>query len=83
MISSTRVTKEAMTSTNTGMRISGRTRLRTRETVPLEQTMTAVVARPMPSPLVAEVVVASSGQSPSRATSIWLLLQMPPLRMLP
>ena len=59
------------------MRTSGRTTLRMSETVMLDMTSTAVVAMPMPRPLVAEVVVASSGHSPSSATSAWLLFHRP------
>ncbi len=73
------VTKEAITSTNTGSRTSGLTRLRISDTVTLERASTAVVASPIPRPLVAEVVVASRGQSPSRATRAWLLPQRPSL----
>ena len=43
----------------------------------LDMVSTAVVAMPMPRPLVAEVVVASRGHMPSRATRDWLLLQSP------
>mgnify|MGYP001128716523 CR=1 FL=1 len=60
------VTKEAITSTNTGSRTSGLTRLRMSETVTLERASTAVVASPIPRPLVAEVVVQEGDAQPLR-----------------
>jgi hypothetical protein len=71
-----------MTSTKTGSRTSWRTQLRMRETVTLEATSTAVVASPSPMPLIRVLETASRGQSPSSATSAWLLVQSPSVRIL-
>jgi len=83
MLNSTAVTKEAMTITQTGNLTSERTKFRINDTVQLDRVNTRVVASPRPSPLMAVLVTASSGHSPSSATSAWLLFYKPSLTSLP
>ena len=71
------VTSAAATSTNSGTRHAGTTARRTSEITMFVTSSTAVVARPRAKPLTAEVVTASSGDSPSSCTNVRLLRQRP------
>ena len=48
-----------------------------REITTLEQMRTKVAARPIPTPLMVELVTASAGQVPSTSTSTGFSLMMP------
>ena len=76
---STSVTRAAINSTNTGMRTWGLIMPRNIETTPFEATITAVVASPIPSPLVAVPVTASSGHNASSCAKTTLLVHRPSL----
>ena len=78
---STRVTRVAMSTMYTGMRTSSLTRCRTAEISMLDASSTAVVASPMPRPLVALPVTASVGHSASICANTTLLSQRPSLAM--
>ena len=71
------VTRAAMMSTNTGMRISFGTKLRTPDTAPLEAAITSVVATPSDSALTTLLLIASSGHRPSSCTSPVFCLMRP------
>ena len=71
------VTKAAITTMNTGMRtLSGVTDFR-QEITKLVQMSTAIVARPIDIPFMAEVVVASVGHIPSIKTNVGFSLTIP------
>ncbi len=81
MTSCRMVTKAAMTTMKTGMRtLSGVTDFR-HEMTKFVQMSTAIVARPIDMPFIADVVVASVGHIPSIRTNVGLSLTMP-LRMI-
>src|SRR5512147_216731 len=63
------------------MRTSGLMRLRAEDTRALAATSTAVVARPMPRPLVAELVTAMVGHMPRIWANTMLFSQSPSLVM--
>src|SRR5690606_18813664 len=67
---------------NTGMRTLGLTQLRISATAVFEQTSTAVVASPMPRPLVAVPVTASSGHRASIWVNTMFCDHRPSLKML-
>lgn len=64
------VTKEAMTTTKTGMRTMSGVRFLMRDITRFEQMSTNIVASPIDRPLIAEVVVASVGHIPKRRTNV-------------
>ena len=71
------VTKAAITTMNTGMRtLSGVTDFR-QEITKLVQMSTAIVARPIDIPFMAEVVVAKVGHIPSIKTNVGFSLTIP------
>ena len=74
---STMVTKVAMITINTGIRTCFGIMLRTIETMRLEQVSTNTTARPMVSPLMADVVTARVGHIPSSMTSMGFSFQNP------
>ena len=77
MTSCSMVTKAAITTMNTGMRtLSGVTDFR-HEITKFVQMSTAIVARPIDIPFMAEVVVASVGHMPSIRTNVGFSLTMP------
>jgi len=71
------VTTEAITSTNTGRRTSGRTQWRIIDTSTLLTTSVSSVASPRPRALTVVLEMASSGQRPSTCTSAGLLRHRP------
>src|SRR5574340_126011 len=66
-----------MIRTNTGMRISFGTKLRTLDTAPLEAAITRVVASPSDSALMTLVLMASVGHRPSTCTRLEFCLMRP------
>jgi hypothetical protein len=76
---STMVTIAALIRMKTGIRTSRVIRLRNRDTRQLAAAITAVVASPMPRPLVALVVIAIAGHRPSIMAKTPLLFQRPSL----
>ena len=75
------VTKDAIIIMNIGiLKLAGMIFLN-EEINKLERIKTKVAARPIPSPLYAEVVTASVGQSPIARTRIKLFLTMPSIRV--
>ena len=64
-----------------GIRTADGTRWRTLETRVLEATSTAVVASPIPSPLVADAVTAIAGHIASNWPAIMLLSHKPSRRI--
>jgi hypothetical protein len=88
MVSSTMVTNEAIITIKEGILTLSGIKSLTSETTKLDITKTKVVANPIPSPLMAEVVVPSVGQRPKSNTKtgfsfinpfeklfIWLIVQ--------
>ena len=71
------VTKEAMTTTKTGMRTLSGVRFFISDITMLEQMSTNIVARPIDKPLMADVVVASVGHMPRRSTNVGFSFTMP------
>ena len=71
------VTKEAMTTTKTGMRTLSGVRFFISDITMLEQMSTNIVARPIDKPLMADVVVASVGHMPKRRTNVGFSFMMP------
>ena len=80
MDSWTTVTNEAMTMMKAGIRTLVGISLRNRATTMFEQTSTKVVASPMPRPLKALVVTASTGHMPSSSLKTAFSRQMPLLK---
>ncbi len=80
---STTVTMAAITRTKAGMRISGVMARRRAEMAAFDRMRTAVVASPIPSPLVAVPVMASVGQSASIWPTTMFLSQSPSRAILP
>ena len=77
MESSTAVTNEAITSTKTGIRNSGRTKLRISDTVTLDPIKTSVVAMPNPRAFTTVPDTANKGHKPSNCTKPGLLYHKP------
>ena len=71
------VTNEAMMTMNAGMRTLSGMMFFTSEITRFERISTAIVARPIPIPFSAEVVVPSVGHIPSTSTNVGLLRTMP------
>ena len=71
------VTNEAITTMYEGMRTLSGMKRAMAEIVMLERISTIMVARPMPRPLMAEVVVPSVGHIPRTSTNVGLFLTMP------
>jgi hypothetical protein len=78
---STMVTIAATIRMKTGIRTSCVMRLRNTATSRLDAAITTAVARPMPKPLVALVVIAIAGHMPSSMLKTPLLSQRPSLTM--
>ena len=76
------VTKAAMTTMKTGMRTLSGVRLLSSEMTTLVQMSTTIVASPIDSPLMADVVVARVGHMPSIRTNVGFSLTMPFLMIL-
>ena len=71
------VTKAAITTMNTGMRTLSGVMLFIQEMTKLVQMRTAIVANPIASPLLADVVVANVGHIPSIRTNVGLSFTIP------
>ena len=71
------VTKDAIITTNTGMRTLSGVRFLTSDMTTLEHINTNIVANPIDIPLTADVVVASVGHIPSRRTNVGFSCTMP------
>ena len=77
MIICSTVTKPAMTTIKAGIRTaSGMSRFK-RDIITLEQISTKVVASPILSPLMADVVVAKVGHIPRRRTKVGFSVMIP------
>ena len=74
---STIVTNEAMITMYAGIRTLSGINFFTSEITVFEHNSTLAVARPIPMPLIAEVVVASVGHIPSRRTNVGFSFKMP------
>ena len=71
------VTKDAMTTMNTGMRTLSGVRFLINDITMFEQISTNIVAKPIDKPLMADVVVASVGHIPRSNTKQGFSLMMP------
>ena len=71
------VTNDAITTTKTGMRTISGVRFFIRDMTILEHISTNIVARPIDSPFIADVVVANVGHMPRSSTNVGFSLTMP------
>ena len=71
------VTKDATTTINAGIRTPSGMNFLRREIIRLDIARTTVVVRPIPIPLIADVVTASVGHMPSTSTKVGFSLIIP------
>jgi hypothetical protein len=71
------VTNEAITTMNEGIRTISGTMFLIQEITMFEHTNTAMVAKPIPIPLMAEEVVPNVGHIPKRSTNVGFSLIIP------